>query len=230
MNALLEATEVSKVYGRMSAREIHAVDGVSLTVEAGSCWVLSGPSGSGKSTLLALLGAIERPTSGEIRVGGRSLGNMSDIGLAGVRRRLGFLFQGFGLLPRLSVWENVTYPLVTRGVSRRERLNAARQSLEPFGLADRMFDRAAALSGGEQQRVALARALIATPEALLADEPTNQLDDRSAEVVLAAFRGLLSRGGTLIIATHDPRLAALASHRGEMSAGKLQVLGSAEIH
>lgn len=221
MSRLLEAIEVSKVYGRSPAREIRAVDRASLVVEAGSCFVLTGPSGSGKSTLLALLGAVERPTSGEIRVGGRSLTNMSDIGLAGVRRRFGFLFQAFGLLPRLSIWENVTYPLIPRGVSRRERLSAARQALAPFGLEDRMFDRAASLSGGEQQRVALARALIANPEAVLADEPTNQLDDRSAEVVVSTFRGLLSRGVTLIIATHDPRIIALASHIGDMSAGNL---------
>lgn len=218
---LLEAIEVSKVYGRAAAREIRAVDQASLAVEAGSCWVLTGPSGSGKSTLLALLGAVERPTSGEVRIDGRSLAGMSDIGLAGVRRRFGFLFQAFGLLPRLSIWENVTYPLIPRGMSRRERLSAARQVLEPFGLAERMFDRAASLSGGEQQRVALARALIAGPEALLADEPTSQLDDGSAEVVRATFRDLLSRGVTLLIATHDPRLVALASHIGEMSAGKL---------
>lgn len=221
MSVLLEAIEVSKVYGRAAAREIRAVDRASLAVEAGSCCVLTGPSGSGKSTLLALLGAVERPTSGEVRIHGRSLADMSDIGLAGVRRRFGFLFQAFGLLPRLSIWENVTYPLIPRGVSRRERLSAARQALEPFGLAERMFDRAASLSGGEQQRVALARALIARPEALLADEPTSQLDDGSAEVVRATFRDLLSRGVTLLIATHDPRLVVLASHSGEMSAGKL---------
>lgn len=223
MSALLEAIEVSKVYGRTAAREIRAVDHASLAVEAGSCWVLTGPSGSGKSTLLALLGAVERPSAGKVLVGGRSLADMSDIGLAGVRRRFGFLFQGFGLLPRLSVWENVTYPLIPRGASRRERLNTARQSLEPFGLADRMFDRAASLSGGEQQRVALCRALIGDPEALFADEPTNQLDERSADVVLGSFRGLLSRGATLVIATHDPRLIALASHIGEMAVGKLSV-------
>jgi putative ABC transport system ATP-binding protein len=221
LSVLVEAIEVSKVYARGAAREICAVDRASFAVEAGSCWALRGPSGSGKSTLLALLGAVERPTLGEVRVGGRSLANMSDIGLAGVRRRFGFLFQGFGLLPRLSVWENVTYPLVPRGVSRRERLTAARQALGPYGLEERMFDRAASLSGGEQQRVALARALIARPDALLADEPTNQLDDRSADVVLGTFRDLLSTGGTLIIATHDPRLLALATHVAEMSSGRL---------
>ena len=221
MNVLVEAIGATKLFAGSAKQQIRAVDGASLAIEAGSCWALTGPSGSGKSTLLALLGAIDRPTSGEIRFDGRSLANLSDIGLAGIRRRLGFLFQGFALLPRLSVWENVTYPLVPRGVSRSERLTASRQALEPFGLADRLYDRAATLSGGEQQRVALARALIANPEALFADEPTNQLDDRSADVVLDTFRSLLSRGVTLIIATHDPRLISLATHIGQMSAGKL---------
>ena len=221
MTALVEAIEVTKVFAGVAAREICAVDRASLAIEAGSCWALTGPSGSGKSTLLALLGAIDRPTSGEIRVGGRPLANLSDIGLAGVRRRLGFLFQSFALLPRLSVWENISYPLVPLGVSRSDRLSAARQTLEPLGLAERLFDRAAVLSGGEQQRVALARALIAKPDALLADEPTNQLDELSADAVLDAFRDLLAGGGTLIVATHDPRLLVLATHLGQMSAGKL---------
>jgi putative ABC transport system ATP-binding protein len=221
LTALIEAIEVTKVFAGGAARQICAVDGASLAVAAGECWVLTGPSGSGKSTLLALLGAIDRPTSGEIYFDGRSLANMSDIGLAGVRRRLGFLFQNFALLPRLSVWENVSYPMVPLGASRSRRLARAQQALEPLGLAPRLFDRAAVLSGGEQQRVALARALIAGPDALLADEPTNQLDERSADAVLDAFRNLLAGGGTLIVATHDPRLIALATHVGEMSAGKL---------
>jgi len=221
LSVLIEAIDATKLFAGSAKQQICAVDRASLAVEAGSCWALTGPSGSGKSTLLALLGAIDRPTSGEIRYDDRSLANMSDIGLAGIRRRLGFLFQGFALLPRLSVWENVTYPLVPSGVSRSQRLAAARQALAPFGLTDRLFDRAATLSGGEQQRVALARALVANPAALFADEPTNQLDDHSADVVLDTFRNLLSRGVTLIIATHDPRLVALATHIGEMSAGKL---------
>lgn len=221
LTALIEAIEVSKAFAGGAAGKICAVDRASLAVEAGECWVLTGPSGSGKSTLLALLGAIDRPTSGEIRFGGRSLANMSDIGLAGIRRRLGFLFQSFALLPRLSVWENVSYPLVPSGMSRSQRLKAAQHALEPLGLAPRLFDRAAVLSGGEQQRVALARALVNHPQALLADEPTNQLDERSADAVLDAFRNLLADGGTVIVATHDPRLIGLATHVGEMSAGKL---------
>ncbi|HEV3344894.1 MAG TPA: ABC transporter ATP-binding protein [Pirellulales bacterium] len=218
--AILEARGATKIFSASAAREIRAVDGVSLTIEAGTCWALTGPSGSGKSTLLALLGAIDRPTSGEIHFDGKSLAELSDIGLAGIRRRLGFVFQNFALLPGLAVWENVSYPLVPRGTPRGQRLSAAREALERFALADRLFDPAGTLSGGEQQRVCVARALIAGPEVVFADEPTNQLDDSSANDVIDAFRDLVRRGTTLILATHDTRLMTLATHVGQMQAGK----------
>jgi putative ABC transport system ATP-binding protein len=221
LTTLLEAADVTKTFVGGPSREIRAVDQVSLTLEAGACWALTGPSGSGKSTLLALLGAIDRPTSGAIFFRGKSLAAMSDIGLAGIRRRMGFVFQSFALLPRLSVWENISYPLVPQGRGRGERWKAACGVLEPLGLADRLFDPAAALSGGEQQRVAVARALVNNPDVLLADEPTSQLDPHSAELVLDAFRNLLAAGGALILASHDPRLIALATHVGAMSSGKL---------
>jgi len=221
LTPLIEARAASKIYARGAAGSLRAVDEVSLTIEAGTCWALTGPSGSGKSTLLALLGALERPTSGEIRFGGKSLAGLSDVGLASVRRRTGFVFQNFALLPRLAVWENISYPLVPRGVRRNERLSAAKAVLEPFGLAERMFEPTGMLSGGEQQRLAVARALIGKPEVVLADEPTNQLDEQSAEAVTAAFRRLTADGGTLVLATHDPRLAALATHVAKMEAGRL---------
>jgi putative ABC transport system ATP-binding protein len=218
---ILEAREATKTFTTSAGREIRAVDGVSLTIEAGTCWALTGPSGSGKSTLLALLGAIDRPTSGEIYFDGKPLTELSDIGLAGIRRRVGFVFQNFALLPQLAVWENVTYPLVPRGTKRGQRLSAARQALERLGLADRLFDPAGTLSGGEQQRVALARALVAGPEVVFADEPTNQLDESSANDVLGVFRELLLAGTTLVFATHEARLMTLATHVAEMRAGKL---------
>jgi ABC-type lipoprotein export system ATPase subunit len=219
---ILEARDATKIFSAYAAREIRAVDGVSLAIEAGTCWALTGPSGSGKSTLLALLGAIERPTSGEICFDGASLAELSDIGLAGVRRRLGFVFQNFALMPRLAVWENVTYPLVPKRVPRSQRLSAARDALEPLRLADRLFDPAETLSGGEQQRVCLARALIARPEVVFADEPTNQLDESSANDVIGVFRDLLREGTTLVLATHEARLMTLATHVGEMRAGKFR--------
>lgn len=218
---LFETRDVSKVFSRGRSPDLCAVDRATLAIQAGECWALTGPSGSGKSTLLALLGAIERPTSGEVWFDGKLLADLSDIGLAGIRRRLGFVFQSFALLPRLTVWENVSYALVPRGVPRRERLAAAHDALEPLGLSQRLFDPAAALSGGEQQRVALARALIGKPAALLADEPTNQLDEQSAEVVRNVFRRLLGEGVTLVLATHDPALERLATNVAQMAAGRL---------
>ncbi|HWB09547.1 MAG TPA: ABC transporter ATP-binding protein [Pirellulales bacterium] len=218
---ILEAREATKIFSASAARQIRAVDGVSLTIEAGTCWALTGPSGSGKSTLLSLLGAIDRPTSGEIYFNGKSISHLSDIGLAGVRRRLGFVFQNFALMPQLAVWENISYPLVPKGIKRGQRLSAAHEVLGRFGLADRLFDPAGTLSGGEQQRVSLARALVARPEVVLADEPTNQLDESSASEVIGVFRNLLRDGTTLVFATHESRLMTLATHVAEMRAGRL---------
>ena len=218
---LIEARQVSKIYRRGKAAALRAVDDVSLTVEPGSCCALTGPSGSGKSTMLALLGGLERPTSGEILFGGKSLAVLSDIGLAAVRGRIGFVFQNFALMPKLAVWENISYPLVPRGVRRSERMAAARDLLEQFGLAERMFEPSGMLSGGEQQRLAIARALIGQPEVVFADEPTNQLDEQSGQAVLAAFRRMMASGRTLVLATHDPRLVALASRVARLESGRL---------
>ncbi|HUY36594.1 MAG TPA: ABC transporter ATP-binding protein [Pirellulales bacterium] len=219
---LFETRDVARVYRRGSARELSALAGVSLTIKEGTCCVLTGPSGSGKSTLLALLGAMERPTSGDVLFRGQSLSGLSDVGLARVRRRFGFVFQGFSLLARLPVWENVTYPLVPRGVGRARRLRIAGELLEPLELADRMHDRAGTLSGGEQQRVALARALVVEPEVVLADEPTSQLDRNNAERLAKSFEQLLARGVAVVLSTHDPRLIELATQVLELEAGRLK--------
>jgi putative ABC transport system ATP-binding protein len=219
---LFETRDVARVYRRGSARELSALAGVSLVVEEHTCCALTGPSGSGKSTLLALLGAMERPTSGEVLFRGQSMAGFSDVGLARVRRRFGFVFQGFSLLPRLPVWENVTYPLVPRGIGPTRRLRIAGELLGPMELADRIHDRAGTLSGGEQQRVALARALVVEPEVVLADEPTSQLDRNNAERLAKSFEELLARGVTLVLSTHDPRLIALATQVLELDAGRLK--------
>ncbi|HVC95624.1 MAG TPA: ABC transporter ATP-binding protein [Pirellulales bacterium] len=219
---LFETCDVARVYRRGSARELSALAGVSLAIEECTCCALTGPSGSGKSTLLALLGAMDRPTSGEVLFRGESLAGLSDVGLARIRRRFGFVFQGFSLLPRLPVWENVTYPLIPRGVARAERLRIAGELLGPLELADRIHDRAGTLSGGEQQRVALARALVAQPEVVLADEPTSQLDRNNAERLAKSFEELLARGVTVVLSTHDPRLIALATQVLELDAGRLK--------
>jgi len=219
---LFETCDVARVYRRGSARELSALAGVSLAIEERTCCALTGPSGSGKSTLLALLGAMDRPTSGEVRFRGESLAGLSDVGLARIRRRFGFVFQGFSLLPRLPVWENVTYPLIPRGVARAGRLRIAGELLAPLELADRLHDRAGTLSGGEQQRVALARALAAQPEVVLADEPTSQLDRNNAERLAKSFEDLLARGVTVVLSTHDARLIALATQVLELDAGRLK--------
>jgi ABC-type lipoprotein export system ATPase subunit len=219
---LFETYRVTRMYRRGSAQELRAIDGISLAIEERACCVLTGASGSGKSTLLSLLGAMERPTSGDVRVRGQSLSGLSDVGLARIRRRFGFVFQNFSLLPKLPVWENVTYPLIPRGAGRTQRLRAARELLEPMELVDRLQDQAGTLSGGEQQRVALARALAVEPEAILADEPTSQLDRENAERLARSFEQLLDRGVTIVLSTHDPRLVAMATQIVELEAGRIK--------
>lgn len=219
---LFETRSASKFYRRGAAHEIRALDGVSIEIGKGACCALAGPSGSGKSTLLALLGALDRPTTGEVEFEGQTLTGLSDIGLTRIRRRLGFVFQNFSLLPKLSVWENVTYSLVPRGAAPRQRLAAAHKLLKPLGLADRLHDRAAELSGGEQQRVAVARAMAAEPVALLADEPTSQLDRASADLLWGSFDELRRRGMTLIVCTHDPEFLARATQVIHIESGRLR--------
>ncbi len=219
---ILETRNVSKYYRRGTPREIRAVDGVSLAIPQGSFTALAGPSGSGKTTLLALLGALERPSSGQVVFQGSDLGGFSDVGLARVRRQLGFVFQDFSLIPGLTVWENITYPLIPRGVSRSARYGRAGELLARFGLGDKLLARPRELSGGEQQRVALARALAAQPEILLADEPTSNLDPRAGEMVLASLQELHAEGRTIVLASHDSRITGLASRFYELEGGKLK--------
>jgi putative ABC transport system ATP-binding protein len=184
--------------------------------------VVSGPSGSGKTTLLALLGALERPTKGQVLFEGKDLGQCSDAELARTRRRMGFVFQDFGLIPNLSAAENITYPLIPRGVPRAECHRRARDLLARFGMEGKLAARARELSGGEQQRVALARALAGRPEVVLADEPTSSLDAETGRALLGVFCELHAEGKTLILATHDPALLALATCRCELEGGRLR--------
>ncbi|HXD88703.1 MAG TPA: ABC transporter ATP-binding protein [Urbifossiella sp.] len=216
---VFETRSLCKVYG--GSPPVRAVNEVSLSMERGSVVAITGPSGSGKTTLLAMLGALERPTSGSVMFAGIDLTTCSSAELARVRRRLGFVFQDFALIPGLSAWENVAYPLIPRGTARRERFRIATQWLVRFGLAAKSATRAKRLSGGEQQRVAIARAFAGRPEALLADEPTSNLDADTADLFLAALVEFRSAGGAAAIASHDPRLVEAASERREMKAGNL---------
>ena len=213
---LFETDALSKVYSG-----VLAVDDVTLAVEAGTVLVVVGPSGSGKTTLLALLGAQERPTTGRVSFAGTDLGSSSGAELARVRRRLGFVFQDFGLVTSLTALENVSYPLIPRGVRRTERQRRATEWLTRFGLGHKLGERAGNLSGGEQQRVAIARAVAGQPEAILADEPTSNLDAGTAELFLVAMADFRASGGTAVIASHDARVMAAATARAEMLAGRL---------
>jgi putative ABC transport system ATP-binding protein len=200
---VLEAKGITKTYRRRGAPPIDALHDVSFGVERGSLTILTGPSGSGKSTLLAILGALETPTRGEALFFGTSLSRISEPERARLRRRIGFVFQRFHLLPRLPLWENVAYPLIPLGVGTRERFDRAQELLAAMDLTGREHSRPEELSGGEQQRVALARALIANPEVILADEPVSNLDPANADLVLERLRTLNRQGTTVVLAIHD---------------------------
>jgi putative ABC transport system ATP-binding protein len=204
---------------------VRALDGVSLGIERGCLAVVSGPSGSGKTTLLALLGALERPTRGQVLFEGKELGDCSDVELARVRRRAGFVFQDFSLIPNLTAAENIAYPLIPRGVPRAERYRRAREWLARLGMEGKLGARARELSGGEQQRVAIARALSGQPEVLLADEPTSNLDPATAGELLAALREAHAAGKTVVLSSHDPRVIALATQVYELEGGRLKAAG-----
>jgi putative ABC transport system ATP-binding protein len=222
--SILIAEKVCKVFREGSRAEVRALQDVSLTVAAGSLAILTGPSGSGKTTLLALLGALDRPTGGRVLLQGRDLSSLSDAELARVRRRVGFVFQHFALLPNLPVWENVTYPLIPRGLPRARRYELASSLLARLGLADRIAARPMELSGGEQQRVAVARALAGQPEILIADEPTSNLDPGAAGTLAEILREIHAEGKTVILSSHDPQLIALATQVYELEAGRLKAV------
>jgi putative ABC transport system ATP-binding protein len=219
---LLETRDVCRYY---DGGRVRALDGVSVTIPGGSFTLVAGPSGSGKSTLLALLGALDRPTRGSVVFGDRDLTTYSDVGLARVRRQMGFVAQGFALIPRLSNWDNVAYPLIPRGIRRSERRRLAADLLSRLGLGNRAATRSQILSGGEQQRVAVARALVGRPTVILADEPTSQLDDLTAAPVIDLLTEAHRNGTTVIVASHDSRLAGLATATLTLAAGRL-VTGS----
>jgi len=220
-SVLFEARGLCKEYRPRARLAVRAVDAVSLTIPRGSFAVLTGPSGSGKTTLLALLGGLDRPGRGEVLFEGHDLARLSDVGLARMRRRFGFVFQDFALIGGLPVWENVTYPLIPRGVLRRQRRDIARTVLAQLGLAGKEHARLGELSGGEQQRVAFARALAGRPEVLLADEPTSNLDQETGRQVCAMLHSVHGAGATVIVASHDPAVAAMATMVYALNEGKL---------
>ena len=220
---LVRAEHVTKKY-LMGRTEIPAVDGVDLELEEGSFTALVGRSGSGKSTLMNLIGGLDRPTSGEMIVDGQKLAEMSDRELALFRRNtVAFVFQFYNLIPSMSALRNVELPLALAGVSRPQRRARAAELLDLVGLTDRADHPPPKLSGGEQQRVTIARALVNKPKLLLADEPTGNLDTKTADEILERFRQLnAERGLTVLMVTHDIGLAAAAAQRTiRLSDGKI---------
>ena len=208
--SLLELRGLCKVYNA-GENEVRALMGVSLKIEAGEFVAVAGQSGSGKSTLMNILGCLDLPDAGEYLLDSEDVARIGDDALARIRnRRIGFIFQGFNLIPGLTALENVELPLIYRGIPRRERAALSAAALEQVGIGHRMRHYPAQLSGGQQQRVAIARAIAAKPPILLADEPTGNLDSASGDEVMRILRRLNEEGRTIILITHDERIAASA--------------------
>ena len=203
----LDMEGICKTYWQGDA-EIHALQNVNLNIAPGEFLAITGQSGSGKSTLMNILGCLDTPTDGSYRIGGREIGEMSPRELAAFRSRtIGFIFQNFCLVPDLDAQENVELPLLYQGLPRRERRERAREALERVGLGTRLHHRPNQMSGGQQQRVAVARAISARPGVILADEPTGNLDRLSGEAVMKILVELNNEGKTVILITHDDKIA-----------------------
>ena len=221
MAHLIEVKNAYKIYNP-GENEVRALDGVSLTVDTGAFVAIIGQSGSGKSTLMNLLGCLDVCTSGEYAINGQDVSHLSDDDLSEIRNNeIGFIFQGFNLIPSLNALENVELPLIYRGIGREERRRLSVAALEKVGLSKRMDHRPAEMSGGQQQRVAIARAIAAAPPVILADEPTGNLDKRSGADVMEILRGLWREGRTVILITHDPKIAESANRVVTISDGRI---------
>lgn len=204
---MIQVNNLSKIYGKGEIA-VEALKNVSLKVEEGEFVAIMGPSGSGKSTLMNILGCLDTPTSGEYLLDGINVNNLKDKELAYIRnRKIGFIFQTFNLLPRLTALKNVEQPMIYKGLPGRKRYEIAKRVLTDVGLADRMDHKPAELSGGQRQRVAIARALVNDPRIILADEPTGNLDSRSEEDILKILTRLNQQGITIVMVTHDQKVA-----------------------
>ena len=220
---MIELRGVSRHF-QVGDQQVKALDEVSLSIGDGEYVSIMGPSGSGKSTLLNVIGLLDRPTGGEYLIDGRDTTSLSDDELAHVRaRKVGFIFQSFHLVPRLTAFENVELPMVLAGIAPAERRERAQAVLASLNLTDRAHHRPDQLSGGQRQRVAIARAMVMQPTVLLADEPTGNLDHVSGDEVLAALESLNARGITLLVVTHDDEVAARSRRHIRMRDGRVVV-------
>ena len=218
---MIRLENVKKIY-KVGVERIHALDGVDLEIGENEHLAIMGPSGSGKSTLMNILGCLDRASSGTYQLDGQFLHKMGGGGLARIRnRRIGFVFQSFELLPRLSAIKNVSLPLIYSGVGWYGRRKRAKAVLQRVGLGDRMTHRPNQLSGGEKQRVAIARALIVNPRILLADEPTGNLDSKTSAGILSLFDELHHEGQTIVMVTHEENVAAHAERILRMAYGRI---------
>ena len=219
--SILEVVDLTRNY-RMGNDTIAALAGVSFRIDAGEYVAIMGRSGSGKTTLMNLLGCMDRPSTGIIRIDGDDVQGLGDDALSGIRNRhIGFVFQSFQLLPRASALQNVELPLVYRGMPRSRRRRAALDALARVGLADRSKHRPHELSGGQRQRVAIARALVGEPTLLLADEPTGNLDTATEREIMALFDELHGKGHTIVVVTHEPSVAAVCPRAIRLAEGKV---------
>lgn len=209
--SVLETRDLHKIY-QLGSMQVNALNGVSVAVDPGEFVAVMGASGSGKSTFMNLIGCLDQPTSGSIFLEGQDVATMSRDELAAIRnKRIGFVFQGFNLLPRTTALDNVALPMLYASIATQERETRAREALVSVGLGERLHHRPTELSGGQQQRVAIARALVNQPSLILADEPTGNLDSASSKEIMQLFRGLNDeRGISIVLVTHEPDIAAWA--------------------
>lgn len=220
---MIRTENLCKSYSHHSHHEVRAIYDINLTITKNSFVVFHGPSGSGKTTLLSIIGTLDRPTAGKVFMGNEEITSFSDIALARLRReKIGFIFQDFHLIPRLTSWENVAYPLIPIGIGLRERLERAKFLLEKMELGDRLDHTPEELSGGQQQRVAIARALINNPEIIIADEPTSNIDNETRAHILSFLSELKTRGITILIATHDTSFERIADITLKMKNGRIE--------
>jgi putative ABC transport system ATP-binding protein len=223
--SIIQIKDLMKTY-KLGGETVHALNNVSIEIDKGEFLAIIGPSGSGKSTLMNMIGCLDRPQSGKYLLAGKDIGMMNDNQLATIRnQKIGFIFQNFNLLTKLSALENVELPLLYSGVPTKERRERALESLQEVGLKDRSGHLPTQLSGGQQQRVAIARALVGNPAILLADEPTGALDSKTSKEILAIMKELNELGHTIILITHDLEIAKQAKRMVSIQDGQLQENG-----